>query len=384
MMQTYLVGGAVRDHLLQRPIKDRDYVIVGGHANDLIAQGYLPVGKDFPVFLHPETRAEYALARVERKTGEGYGGFSFCTDTSVSLEEDLSRRDLTINAMAMDDEGHIIDPYNGQADLDNRLFRHVSDAFVEDPLRVIRIARFMARYKEYGFTIAPETLILMQQIAHSGELAALAAPRVWQETARSLLEHSPAEYFVVLVQAEAIAPWFSHLAKSMEQIQTLAPAYSHLQELVNATDMATADQLAIATALITLDSSPECVAKWCQLLPLPNHVFDCIALSQAHFETLLNIEQLDAQQVFFLLLQCDVQRRPQRLRLTMQVLTCYAQARLPNNTLKSNFAMLDECIAAMLTINVKEIIAQGFKGEEIKTQLQAAQLAQIDALLNSK
>ena len=384
MMQTYLVGGAVRDILLQRPIKDRDYVVVGASANELVALGYIPVGKDFPVFLHPKTREEYALARVERKIAKGYGGFSFCTDKTVTLEEDLSRRDLTINAMAMDEQGTIIDPYHGQDDLAQRVFRHVSDAFIEDPLRVIRIARFMARYKEYGFTIAPETLALMQHIGQSTELAALAAPRVWQETARALLETSPTEYFLVLVQADALSPWFIDLTASMEQIDSLAPAFSYLQELAQKTNMGEENQLAIASALITLDCPPEKVAKWCQVLPLPNHVHDCIVLAQSHIETLLHIEQLNAQQILLLLLHCDVQRRPQRLRLTMQVILCYAQARVPNHTLKTNFTLLENAITAMLAVNVKDIIAQGFTGMEIKTQLQAAQLAQINALLRAK
>jgi tRNA nucleotidyltransferase (CCA-adding enzyme) len=384
MMQTYLVGGAVRDNLLQRPIKDRDYVVVGGSASELSALGYIPVGKDFPVFLHPKTRDEYALARVERKIAKGYGGFSFCTDKTVTLEEDLSRRDLTINAMAMDEQGNIIDPYHGQDDLALRVFRHVSDAFIEDPLRVIRIARFMARYKEYGFTIAPETLALMQRIGQSTELAALAAPRVWQETARALLETSPTEYFVVLAQANALTPWFTDLTRSIEQIDSLAPAFVYLQTLAQKTQLDEAEQLAIASALITLDSSPESTAKWCKLLPLPNQVQDCIALAHAHIETLLNIGQLDAQQIHNLLLQCDVQRRPQRLRLTMQVIHCYAQARVPDHTLETSFVWLQKAINAMIDVNVKDIIAQGFSGAQIKTQLQAAQLAQINALLHAK
>ena len=181
-MQVYLVGGAVRDHLLGYPYHEKDYVVVGATPDQLLALGYQPVGKDFPVFLHPETKDEYALARTERKSGQGYHGFEFYTDPSVSLEDDLIRRDLTINAIAMDEEGNIYDPYLGQQDLENKILRHVSDAFVEDPLRVLRIARFAARYKSLGFTIAPETLELMQQLTQSGELNALTPERVWKET----------------------------------------------------------------------------------------------------------------------------------------------------------------------------------------------------------
>ena len=184
-MRVYLVGGAVRDHLLGHPYHEKDYVVVGATPEQLIALGYQPVGKDFPVFLHPKTKEEYALARTERKSGHGYHGFEFHTDVSVTLEEDLIRRDLTINAMAMDDDGNIYDPYKGQQDLADRVLRHVSDAFVEDPLRVLRIARFAARYKSFGFSIAAETLALMQQLAESGELEALTPERVWKETARA-------------------------------------------------------------------------------------------------------------------------------------------------------------------------------------------------------
>ena len=187
-MQTYLVGGAVRDKLLGRPIKDQDWVVVGSTAKQMLALGYQAVGADFPVFLHPNTKEEYALARIERKIGVGYNGFSCDASSGVSLEEDLLRRDLTINAMAMDNQGNIIDPYNGQQDLKDKLLRHVSTAFVEDPLRVLRVARFAARYHSLGFRIAPETLTLMQTIVTNGELTALSAERVWQETARSLLE----------------------------------------------------------------------------------------------------------------------------------------------------------------------------------------------------
>ena len=210
-MQTYLVGGAVRDKLLGRPIKDQDWVVVGSTPEKMLAQGYQSVGADFPVFLHPKTKEEYALARIERKIGVGYTGFSCDASSEVSLEEDLLRRDLTINAMAMDDQGNIIDPYNGQQDLENRLLRHVSDAFVEDPLRVLRVARFAARYHSLGFRIAPETQALMQTITTNGELTTLSAERVWQETARSLMETHPEVYFESLKACGALSVWFPEL-----------------------------------------------------------------------------------------------------------------------------------------------------------------------------
>ena len=210
-MRVYLVGGAVRDHLLGHPYQEKDYVVVGATPDQLLAQGYQPVGKDFPVFLHPETKEEYALARTERKSGRGYHGFEFHTDPSVSLEDDLIRRDLTINAMAMDNDGNIYDPYQGQQDLEQRILRHVSDAFVEDPLRVLRIARFAARYKGLGFSVATETLALMKQLVESGELDALISERVWKETSRALMENHADEYFRVLRECGALKVLFPEL-----------------------------------------------------------------------------------------------------------------------------------------------------------------------------
>ncbi|MDM1322981.1 MULTISPECIES: multifunctional CCA addition/repair protein [Acinetobacter] len=210
-MQVYLVGGAVRDHLLGHPYHEKDYVVVGATPAQMLDLGYQPVGKDFPVFLHPKTKEEYALARTERKSGTGYHGFDFHTDISVTLEQDLIRRDLTINAMAMDDAGQIYDPYGGQQDLNNRVLRHVSDAFVEDPLRVLRIARFAARYTSAGFLIADETLALMQRLTESGELNALTPERVWKETSRALTERHADVYFEVLRQCGALKVLFPEI-----------------------------------------------------------------------------------------------------------------------------------------------------------------------------
>ncbi|MEG2357392.1 multifunctional CCA addition/repair protein [Acinetobacter sp.] len=210
-MQVYLVGGAVRDHLLGHPYHEKDYVVVGATPQQMLAQGFQPVGKDFPVFLHPETKDEYALARTERKSGHGYHGFEFYTDTSVTLEQDLIRRDLTINAMALDDDGTLYDPYGGQQDLQRRLLRHVSGAFAEDPLRVLRIARFAARYKALGFKVADETLKLMKHLAQSGELEALTPERVWKETSRALMEDHADEYFEVLRACGALKVLFPEL-----------------------------------------------------------------------------------------------------------------------------------------------------------------------------
>ena len=211
-MQVYLVGGAVRDRLLGRAVGERDWVVVGAIPADLTAQGYVPVGKDFPVFLHPQSKEEYALARQERKVAPGYHGFTTVFSPDVTLEEDLRRRDLTINAMAEDAAGHIVDPYGGRRDLEQRLLRHVSSAFVEDPVRVLRVARFAARYADAGFTIAPETAALMREMTASGEIAALQPDRVWRETARALLEPRPDVFFEVLRECGALGVLMPELA----------------------------------------------------------------------------------------------------------------------------------------------------------------------------
>jgi tRNA nucleotidyltransferase/poly(A) polymerase len=202
-VKTYVVGGAVRDQLLGLPVQDRDYVVVGATPDEMVAQGFTPVGRDFPVFLHPQTHEEYALARTERKSGHGYKGFTVYAAPEVTLEEDLRRRDLTINAMAMDQSGQIIDPYGGQSDLQARIFRHVSEAFAEDPVRILRVARFAARFTD--FSVAPETLALMRKIVAAGEVEALVPERVWQELSRGLMEKQPSRMFRALRECGALA-----------------------------------------------------------------------------------------------------------------------------------------------------------------------------------
>jgi len=204
-MQVFLVGGAVRDQLLDLPIKDKDWVVVGSTSEEMEQQGYNKVGADFPVFLHPKTKEEYALARTERKVSKGYKGFECISDQSVTLSDDLKRRDLTINSIAMDKDGKIIDPYNGQSDLNNKILRHVSEAFIEDPLRVLRLARFYARFEHLGFIVADTTMQMMQEMVRSGELDTLVPERVWAEMHKALGEKSPDAFFVLLRQIGALS-----------------------------------------------------------------------------------------------------------------------------------------------------------------------------------
>jgi tRNA nucleotidyltransferase (CCA-adding enzyme) len=270
-MKIYAVGGAIRDTLMGLPVHDIDYVVVGSSVEEMIAQGYRPVGKDFPVFLHPDTQAEYALARTERKTGKGYKGFMFYADPTVTLEQDLERRDLTINAMAKEVGadgkwvGPILDPYNGQQDLAAKVFRHVSDAFAEDPLRLLRIARFAARFPD--FTVAPETMDALQTIVQSNELSVLSAERIWQELARGFTSDKPMRMFQVLLDtdaAKALLPSMltSYLAK--EEFREQLIAYLH------ATDNRLEDRC--AATLMHLPASE--IRSWAECVKMPNEVRD--------------------------------------------------------------------------------------------------------------
>ena len=270
-MKIYAVGGAIRDTLMGLPVHDIDYVVVGSSVEEMLAQGYRPVGKDFPVFLHPETQAEYALARTERKTGKGYKGFMFYADPTVTLEQDLERRDLTINAMAQEVGadgtwvGPILDPYNGQDDLASKIFRHVSDAFAEDPLRLLRIARFAARFPE--FTVAPETMDALQAIVQSNELSALSAERIWQELARGFTASKPMRMFQVLLDTDAAkillpSTLTSRLAKEEFREQLIA----HLHVADNRLE----DRCAVT--LMNLSASE--IRSWAACVKMPNEVRD--------------------------------------------------------------------------------------------------------------
>ena len=270
-MKVYAVGGAIRDTLMGLPVNDVDYVVVGSSVDEMLAQGFRPVGKDFPVFLHPETQAEYALARTERKTGTGYKGFHFYADPTVSLEEDLQRRDLTINAMAQEVGpdgkwfGPIIDPYNGQADLAAKVFRHVSDAFAEDPLRLLRIARFAARFPE--FSVADETLFALKAIVQSDELSALSAERVWQELARGLVASKPMHMFQVLLNtgaAQVLLP--SNLTANLAEEVFREQLIAHF-ELAGA-------NLDERCAITLMDLPASSIRSWADTVRMPIEVRD--------------------------------------------------------------------------------------------------------------
>jgi len=267
-MKVYLVGGAVRDKRLGYDYRERDWVVVGARPEELEAQGYTPVGRDFPVFLHPRTKEEYALARTERKTGPGYTGFECHSDPGVTLEEDLERRDLTINAMAEDSEGHLIDPYGGARDLEQRLLRHVSPAFAEDPVRILRVARFAARYHHLGFRVAPQTQALMRQMVASGEVDHLVPERVWKELERALGERHPAVFIRCLRDCDALGRLLPELDALFGVPQ---PAEHHpeidtgehcLMALEQAGQLSQASQVRFATLLHDLGKGLTPQADW--------------------------------------------------------------------------------------------------------------------------
>ena len=380
-MQVYLVGGAVRDALLNRKVIERDYVVVGATPEEMLSQGFTQVGKDFPVFLHPKTQEEYALARTERKSGKGYTGFVCDASSSVTLEEDLLRRDLTVNAIAQDNLGNLIDPYGGKKDLENRLLRHVSEAFSEDPLRVFRVARFATRYAYLGFTIATETMALMQSMAQSGELSTLSAERVWQETKRSLLEKTPHVFFTVLNQAHGLNDWFTELERNLDTaLETLKTAVDlekvENESVVKDTDTETARLITRFTALLTHLNEEE-AKQLCSRLKVQNQVSEIVSLACKFKGFLLNAQNSPAD-LLALFNGCDAWRREERFTLLLSAFAPYAQNKGIDWQLQRK--RIENALAAANQVNVQDIIATGVKGPEIKDALNRAKLSAIASI----
>ena len=377
-MQVYLVGGAVRDALLNRKVVERDYVVVGATPEEMLSQGFTQVGKDFPVFLHPKTQEEYALARTERKSGKGYTGFVCDASSSVTLEEDLLRRDLTVNAIAQDNYGKLIDPYGGKKDLENRVLRHVSEAFSEDPLRVFRVARFATRYAYLGFTIATETMALMQSMAESGELSTLSAERVWQETKRSLLEKTPHVFFTVLNQAHGLNDWFTELERNIDTaLETLKTAVDlekvENESLVKDTGSETARLITRFTALLTHLNEEE-AKLLCSRLKVQNQVSEIVSLACKFKGFLLNAQNSPAD-LLALFNGCDAWRREERFTLLLSAFAPYAHNK--GIDWQRQRKRIENALSAANQVNVQDIIATGVKGPEIKDALNQAKLAAI-------
>lgn len=405
LMKVYLVGGAVRDKLLGLPVKEKDWVVVGGTPEAMLNKKYRQVGKDFPVFLHPETHEEYALARTERKSGAGYYGFECNFSKEVTLEEDLARRDLTINAIAMNDKGHIIDPYAGQKDLDNKILRHVSPAFAEDPVRVLRVARFAARFHSLGFTLANETRLLMYSMVKRGELAHLVAERVWQEWQRSLEEKNP-EQFILTLRAcgalKVILPELNNLfgiPNPYKYHPEIDSGIHTLMVLKEAVALSRDPIVRFAALVHDLGKGKTPMNKWpshhgheelgvavieslCSRLRIPNEYRTLATLVSRIHLSIHRIEELRASTIVKILEQSDAFRRPQLFYNVL--LACRADAAGCGKKIDYSQAQIWNYILSECNkVNVQSLISQGYEGKAIKEALHTRRVACVKLILAS-
>ncbi|MFQ3324979.1 MAG: tRNA nucleotidyltransferase (CCA-adding enzyme) [Pseudomonadales bacterium] len=403
-MQVYLVGGAVRDSLLGYPFSDKDWVVVGSTPQQMLDCGYQSVGKDFPVFLHPDSHEEYALARTERKTGHGYKGFEVFAAPDVTLEQDLIRRDLTINAIAQDLDGNLVDPYNGVDDINNKLLRHVSDAFTEDPLRVLRVARFAARYYHLGFRIADETAKLMQQLANSGELNHLVGERIWQETHKALGEKNPEVYFQVLRDCDALQAIMPELDQLFGVPQ---PAMHHpeidtgmhsLMALKQACLLTTDRSVRFAALIHDLGKGTTPLAELprhidhevrgikiiealCNNIKVPNDFRDLAKISCEFHTHIHRALELKPATVLKVIERCDAIRRPERFEHFL--LACEADAKGRLNLEEIPYPQADYIRAmfkACQAVSAKQLAGLGLKGKELGEMLRSKRVDAISDL----
>lgn len=403
-METYLVGGGVRDHLLGLAIKDRDWVVVGSSPKEMLEQGYQPVGKDFPVFLHPKTNEEYALARTERKTGPGYKGFSVHAAPDVTLEQDLERRDLTINAIAQAEDGTLIDPFNGQQDLKNKVLRHVSHAFIEDPVRVLRIARFAARF---GFTIADETKQLIQQMVADKELDHLVPERIWQELAKALATEQPSLFFMTLRDVGALASLFpevDHLF-GVPQVKKWHPEIDTGIHVMMVIDQAAklSDDITVRFAALCHDlgkgttpanilphhygheeRSIELTKALCKRLRVPKDI-ESLALKVAEYHThvhrLFEIKPKTILKVFEAL---DSFRRPERFEQYLLAAEADSRGRTGYENLDvPTVTAFRECFKVVKDITARPFVEQGLEGLEIAKALRKSRISAIKQHITS-
>ncbi len=405
-MNIYQVGGAVRDKLLGLPVKDHDWVVVGTTPDEMIRQGYRQVGKDFPVFLHPETHEEYALARTERKTGPGYTGFVFHTEADVSLEDDLIRRDLTINAIAMDEHGDIIDPFNGRQDLDNKILRHVSPAFAEDPVRILRVARFHARFAPLGFSIAGETVELMRNMVDNGEVDALVPERVWQETQRALSEKRPRAFFEALRECGALAKIFAEIEalfgvpQRADYHPEIDTGIHTLMVLDQACEISQEPRVRFAALLHDLGKAATPKEEWprhighetrslplvrqlCQRLRVPNDYRDLALLAAQYHSHCHRAAELRPATLLDTLLALDTFRRPERFEEFL--LACTADSRGRLGFEKDNYPQADifrRARQAALSVDAAALAQTGLKGQNLADRLHQLRCQAITAELS--
>ena len=406
-MKIYLVGGAVRDKLLGLSVKDHDYVVVGSSPEEMLAKGFRPVGKDFPVFLHPKTHDEYALARTERKTAKGYHGFDFNTDKSVTLEDDLSRRDLTINAIAQDIEsGEIVDPFNGQADIENRVLRHVSDAFKEDPVRILRIARFAARFADFGFTVNEETNLMMQEMVKNGEVDALVPERVWQELSKSLNETKPSEFVKVLRNCQALKSLFPEFDAlfGVPQTEKWHPEIDTGIHCMMAMDQAASLENDTAFAVFNHDlgkgitpttilpshkghesSGVSLVEAVCERLKVPSqHKKLAINVCRWHLHSHMAFE-LRAGTIHKLFQSTGAYQNAQHFDKYLQACQADARGRLGlENREYPQADYLRKCLKAADNIDVQELMNKGFSGEKLGAQINSERINLIKSIKQSQ
>jgi len=402
-METYLVGGAVRDQLLGYPVHERDWVVVGATPDDMLARGFQQVGKDFPVYLHPVTREEHALARTERKQGHGYTGFAVHCAKEVTLEEDLQRRDLTINAMALDKDQRLIDPYGGERDLQQRLLRHVSDAFVEDPLRVLRTARFAARYAHLGFSVAAETLDLMTAIVDQGELAHLPAERIWTEMDRALGERNPEVFIDVLRQCGGLKKLIPELDAlfGVPQPETHHPEIDSgihtLMTLQQAVRLTPARDVRFAVLMHDLGKGTtpahelprhiahehrgiELVEAVCRRLKVPRQYRD-LALKVCEYHLLCHqATGLRGKTLLKLITATDALRRGERFEAFL--LACEADARGRKGQEEAPYPQADYLRQAQLLaqqVTAADFVGQGLQGKELGQAITTARIAKLEA-----
>lgn len=404
-MQRYLVGGAVRDQLLNIAVYDKDWVVVGSTPQDLLDQGYTAVGKDFPVFLHPQTKQEHALARTERKTGSGYTGFKCYFAADVTLEEDLLRRDLTINAMAQDPNGDIVDPFNGQQDLKDRVLRHVSNAFTEDPLRVLRVARFAAKLHHLGFTIAPETLALMRQISQSGELKHLTPERVWQEWHKSLSTADPQVFLSVLRDCDAlqvVLPELNALFGVPQPEQWHPEIDTGIHTLLVAKQAALLSEslpVRFAAQVHDLGKGITPKSEWpshkmhchtglkliktlCERIRVPNEYRDLALMVCEQHSNIHRAAELRPETKLKVLNKFDVWRKPERLNNIL--LCCMADSRGRTGFEDIDYPqkeIVESAYQAALSVNVQDIVKEGFKGAEIRVEMEKRRVEAIRGVL---
>jgi tRNA nucleotidyltransferase (CCA-adding enzyme) len=407
-VKRYCVGGAVRDELLGLPVGERDWVVTGATPEQMVAAGYAPVGKDFPVFLHPQTKEEHALARTERKSGRGYHGFTFHTGPEVTLEDDLSRRDLTVNAMARGEDGALVDPHGGRRDLEGRVLRHVAPAFAEDPVRILRLARFHARFAPLGFRVADETLALARAMVVAGEVDALVPERVWQETAKALMQERPSVFFATLRNCGA-------LARVMPEVDALfgvpqradyhpeVDSGVHTLMCVDAgARMGCALPVRVAALLHDLGKARTPRAEWpshrmheargvplvekfCERLRVPS---DCRELAVIHTREHLIIHQareLRPSTVLELLERVDAARRPERFEQLLQACLCDARGRTGYEDCDyQQVPYLREAARVMLEVQASDLAASGLSGAEIGAELKKRRLERLTAWVSSQ